>query len=125
MKNAMGRALIAAMALFSAGAMAADKGTVTSVLSRDSERYYAVNFISVDGENLPAGQSLLNLAPGKRRIGIVALIESSNAIKTISRRDRSPPRYVEIEVVAGKRYRVGAKVSDVVNQTWAPVIEYR
>lgn len=106
-------------------AAAADKGQVTSILTKDSQRLYAVRIISVDGENLPAGgRNLLRLAPGKRRLGLVALIERDNAF-ALRRKDRPQPQHVDIDVEAGKHYRIGAKVQDATYRDWTPFIEFR
>lgn len=118
---------IASLALFLAATplAAAEKGQVTSVLTQDSQRLYAVRIISVDGENLPAGgRNLLRLEPGKRRLGLVALIERDNAF-ALRRKDRPQPQHVDIEIEAGKHYRIGAKVQDATYREWTPVIEFR
>lgn len=115
-----------ALLVLSAGSVsAADKGQVTSVLTRNAERVYAVRIISVDGENLPeGGRNLVRLAPGKRRLGLVALIERDNAFN-LRRQQQPQPQEVDIDVESGKQYRVGAKVTDPGYRNWTPVIEFR
>jgi|CXWL01.1.fsa_nt_gi hypothetical protein len=104
---------------------AADKGQVTSVLTRNAERVFAVRIISVDGENLPeGGRNLVRLAPGKRRLGLVALIERDNSFN-LRRQQQPEPQEVDIDVESGKHYRVGAKVTDAGYRNWTPVIEFR
>ncbi len=104
---------------------AADKGQVTSVLTQDSQRLYAIRIISIDGENLAAGgRQLVRLEPGKRRLGLVALIERDNAF-ALRRSDRPKPQHVDIDIEAGKHYRIGAKVQDATYRDWTPVIEFR
>ena len=117
--------LALALALSATPLIAADKGQVTSVLTRTSERLFAVRIISVDGENLPAGgRNLIRLDPGKRRLGLVALIERDNSFDL--RRHRQPqPQEVEIDVESGKFYRIGAKVRDATYRDWTPVVEFR
>lgn len=106
-------------------AQAADQGQVTSVLTKQSERVYAVRIISIDGRNLPeGGRQLVRLDPGKRKLGVVALIERDNAFG-LRNRQRPEPKYIDIEVEAGKHYRVGAKVQDARYQDWTTVVEYR
>lgn len=101
------------------------EGQVTSVLTRQSERLYAVRIISVDGRNLPeGGRQLVRLEPGKRRLGVVALIERDNAFG-LTQRNRPAPKYVDIDVEAGKHYRVGAKVQDPRYRDWTTVVEFR
>ena len=104
--------------------LAADKGQVTSVMTRQSERLFAVRIISVDGVNQPSARPLIRLNPGKRRLGVIALIERDNAFH-LNRRQQPKPQYVEIEVEAGKHYRIGAKVSNADYKDWTAVIEYR
>ena len=82
---------LALMLLNPSVAVADDKGQVTSVLTRQSERLYAVRVISVDGQNLPMARQLIRLAPGKRRLGVVALIERDNAFH-LNRRERPQPQ---------------------------------
>ena len=115
---------LALMLLNPSVAVADDKGQVTSVLTRQSERQYAVRVISVDGQNLPMARQLIRLAPGKRRLGVVALIERDNAFH-LNRRERPQPQYIEIDVEAGKHYRIGAKVNDPAYREWSTMVEFR
>jgi hypothetical protein len=115
---------LALMLLAPSMVFADDKGQVTSVLTRQSERLYAVRVVSVDGENLPMARQLIRLEPGKRRLGVVALIERDNAFN-LNRRERPQPKYVEIDVEAGKHYRIGAKVNDPAYREWSTVVEFR
>ena len=113
------------LALMAAPLAAAEKGQVSSVLTQDSQRLYAVRIISVDGENLPeGGRNLMRLAPGKRRLGVVALIERDNSF-ALRRSERPEPQHIDIDVESGKHYRIGAKVLDAGYRNWTPVIEFR
>lgn len=121
----IGLLLCTLLLLGAAAAQAGDQGQVISVLTKQSERVYAVRIISVDGRNLPeGGRQLVRLDPGKRRLGVVALIERDNAFG-LRNRQRPEPKYVEIDVEAGKHYRIGAKVQDARYQEWTTVIEFR
>ncbi len=114
-----------ALMAFAGAVSAADRGQVTSVLTRDSERLYAVRIVSVDGANLPeGGRNLIRLEPGKRRLGLVALIERDNSFN-MRRNIRPQPQHVDIDVEAGKHYKVGAKVQDPAFENWTPVVEFR
>jgi|GEM_PF-5448969 len=113
------------LALIAAPLAAAEKGQVTSVLTQDSQRLYAVRIISVDGQNLPeGGRNLLRLEAGKHRLGLVALIERDNSF-ALRRSERPKPQHVDIDVESGKHYRIGAKVLDAGYQNWTPVVEFR
>jgi hypothetical protein len=123
----MNRILVALVGLLlwvPSTALAGGQGQVTSVLTRQSERLFAVRVISIDGHNMPSARSLVRLQPGKRRLGVIALIERDNAFN-LRNRDRPQPQYVDIDVEAGKHYRIGAKVSDARYQEWTAVFEFR
>jgi hypothetical protein len=93
------------------------------VLSRQSERVYAVRVVSVDGRNLPEnGRQSLPLAPGRHKLGIVALIERDHSFGLRDRR-RPSSKFVEIDVVEGQQYRIGAKVLDARYEEWSAVVE--
>lgn len=116
--------LIAVVALLPLSAWAGDQGQITSILTRQSERAFAVRIVTVDGKNLPYGRTLIRLDAGKHRLGVVPLIERDNAFN-LANRDRPQAQTIDIEVEAGKHYRIGAKVKDARYQDWSALIEYR
>jgi hypothetical protein len=115
---------LAAGALLAAGADDAPRGVVTVAYDGVPQRVHPVAIQQVDGKEqphpyrdthfLPAGKHSFRLAP--------VFTDAANIQRGNSGRRDAAASVLEIEVEAGKRYVIGAKLEGRKASDWKPIV---
>jgi hypothetical protein len=117
-----------AMIAFGSAAAAADlsKGIVTVAYDGIPKDVYPVAILEVDGKLQPPPlRETLWLTPGKHTFKLAAKVQDGKTLlrgNNYNSRDKSKPGVLEIEVEAGKRYHLGAKLNGYRTSDWEPVV---
>jgi hypothetical protein len=110
--------------LWPAGAIAEDTGGKAILdFSRPPNQLYSARLAKLDGENVnaPITKTSFWVEPGVHEITVAAAITDPMQVGTISRRQKEDQGDVTIEVEAGKRYKIAARVLDE-RGGWEPVV---
>jgi hypothetical protein len=110
--------------LWPSGAMAEDTGGKAILdFSRPPNQLYSARLAKLDGENVnaPITKTSFWVEPGVHEITVAAAITDPMQVGTISRRQKEDQGDVTIEVEAGKRYKIAARVLDE-RGGWEPVV---
>ena len=114
------------VALVALGASAGpdeDKGVVAVAYDGKTEDVFPVLILDIDGKVQPQPlRDVYYLAPGKHTFRLGAILDSSANVQRSSSHGRDEKRTLEIEVEAGKRYLVGAKLVNRKAADWQPVV---
>lgn len=114
----------AAVVLATAGADAPSRGIVTVAYDAVAQQVHPVWIQTVDGRQQPAPlRDTLWLEPGKHTLRLAARLDD-NGVARRTRIDAKDPQHalLEIDVEAGKRYLIGAKVDSRHSADWKPVV---
>jgi len=101
----------------------ADKGVVAVAYDGKTEDVFPVLILDLDGKVQPLPyKDVYYLTPGKHTLRLGALLDSSANVMRSNVNNNDANRTLEIDVVAGKRYLVGAKLVDRKAANWQPVV---
>lgn len=120
--------LLIAIALSALGtAVVADpsKGVVTVAYDGKPQQVFPVLIQDIDGKAQPLPlRETLYMAPGKHTFRLAPVLDSSANIQkgNAHRRGSDEAAVLEIDVEAGKRYLIGAKLDDRKAAEWKPVV---
>jgi hypothetical protein len=114
------------VALVALGASAGpdeDKGVVAVAYDGKTEDVFPVLILDIDGKVQPQPlRDVYYLAPGKHTFRLGAILDSSANVQRSNAYGKDEKRVLEIEVEAGKRYLVGAKLVNRKAADWQPVV---
>lgn len=115
--------LVALTALGAAAGPDADKGVVAVAYDGKTESVFPVTILDIDGKVQPLPlKDVYYLAPGKHTFRLGAILDSSANVMRSNVNNSDAKRTLEIDVVAGKRYLVGAKLTNRKAADWEPVV---
>lgn len=115
--------LVALSALGAAAGPDADKGVVAVAYDGKTESVFPVTILDIDGKVQPLPlKDVYYLAPGKHTFRLGAILDSSANVMRSNVNNSDAKRTLEIDVVAGKRYLVGAKLVNRKAADWEPVV---
>jgi len=112
------------LVLATAGADASSRAIVTVAYDGVTQQVHPVWIQTVDGRQQPQPlRDTLWLEPGKHTLRLAARFDD-NAVARRGRIDSRAPQHgvLEIQVEAGKRYLIGAKVDPRNAADWTPVV---
>lgn len=119
-------ALVLGVALGALGAAAGpdqDMGVVAVAYDGKTEDVFPVFILDIDGKVQPQPlRDVYYLAPGKHTFRLGAILDSSANVQRSNAYGKDEKRVLEIEVEAGKRYLVGAKLVNRKAADWEPVV---
>lgn len=116
---------VVAFGLTSVGATDPSRGVVAVAYDGKTQQVYPVSIQEIDGKVQPLPlRETHYMAPGKHTFRLAPVFDSSaNLIRGNSdRRGSDAAAVLEIDVQAGKRYLIGAKVEDRKAAEWKPVV---
>lgn len=111
-------------ALWPSSTLAEDtSGKAILDFSKPPNQLYSARLARLDGENVnaPITKTSFWVEPGVHEITVAAAITDPMQVGTISRRQKEDQGDVTIEVEAGKRYKIAARVLDE-RGGWEPVV---
>jgi len=121
-----GAAVALGLALGTLGASAGpdqDKGVVAVAYDGKTEDVFPVIILDIDGKVQPQPlRDVYYLTPGKHTFRLGAILDSSANVQRSNAYGKDEKRVLEIEVEAGKRYLVGAKLVNRKAADWQPVV---
>lgn len=101
----------------------AEKGVVAVAYDGKPQGVFPVLILDIDGKVQPLPhRDVYYLAPGKHSLRLGAVLDDNANLQRGNIGSRDAKRTLEIEVEAGKRYLVGAKVEDRSAAEWQPVV---
>lgn len=118
-------AALAAFGLTAVGADGPDRGVVAVAYDGKPQQVFPVAIQDVDGKVQPLPlRDTHYLSPGKHTLRLAPVFDSNANIQrgALHRRGSDAAAVLEIEVVAGKRYLIGAKLDDRRAAEWKPVV---
>ena len=114
---------VALVALGAAAGPDEDKGVVAVAYDGKTEDVFPVLILDLDGKVQPQPlRDVYYLAPGKHTFRLGAILDSSANVQRSNAYGKDEKRVLEIEVEAGKRYLVGAKLVNRKAADWQPVV---
>lgn len=118
--------LAAVVALGAFGAAAGpddEKGVVAVAYDGKTQDVFPVVILDLDGKVQPLPyKDVYYLAPGKHTLRLGAILDSSANVQRGNSYSKQENRTLELEVEAGKRYLVGAKLVNRKAADWQPVL---
>ena len=108
-------AAVAALAFSSALAGDPAKGVVTVAYDGKTQQVFPVAIQEIDGKIQPLPlRETHYMAPGKHTFRLAPVFDDNANIQkgNVNRRDGDAAAVLEIDVQAGKRYLIGAKIAD-------------
>lgn len=100
-----------------------DMGVVAVAYDGKTEDVFPVVILDIDGKVQPQPlRDVYYLEPGKHTLRLGAILDSSANVQRSSSHAKDEKRTLEIEVVAGKRYLLGAKLVNRKAADWQPVV---
>ena len=118
-------AAIAALGLVSVGAADPSRGVVAVAYDGVPQQVHPVAIQEIDGKIQPLPlRDTHYLAPGKHSFRLAPVFDSNANIQrgNLYRRGSDAAAVLEIEVEAGKRYLIGAKLENRKAADWKPVV---
>lgn len=120
----LGLATLASLAL---GSAAADpnRGIVTVAYDGKTQHVFPVAIQEIDGKVQPLPlRETHYLEPGKHTFRLAPMLDSSAKVQrgNVDRRGGDDAAVIEVDVQAGKRYLLGAKIEDRKAAEWKPVV---
>jgi hypothetical protein len=118
---------LATLAVLALGSAAADpeRGIVTVAYDGKPQQVFPVTIQEIDGkiQPLPTRETHY-LAPGKHSFRLAPVFDDWAKMQrgTNLRRGEDAAAVLEIDVEAGKRYVIGAKIEDRKSAEWKPVV---
>lgn len=114
-------------ALFLAGAAQAgpdaEQGVVVVAYDGIPQRIHPVMILEIDGTPQPLPlRDTLYLDPGKHTLRLGAKLDDNAGVRRGNWERRDAKRELVLEVEAGKRYVVGAKLTGRTGSAWEPVL---
>ena len=101
----------------------ADKGVVAVAYDGKTQDVFPVIILDLDGKVQPLPlKDVYYLAPGKHTLRLGAVLDDTANVMRSNVNNSDAKRTLEIDVVAGKRYLVGAKLVDRKAANWEPVV---
>lgn len=98
-------------------------GIVTTELPSDSNITRIIRIVQIDGVNYGGNHSSVWLAPGTHTLRVIASVQSTRGTPTLFSSDNDgEARILEIDIVEGKRYLIGAIVPGPSADDWVPVV---
>jgi hypothetical protein len=100
-----------------------DKGVVAVAYDGKTEDVFPVLILDLDGKVQPLPlKDVYYLAPGKHTLRLGAILDDSANVMRSNVNGSDAKRTLEIEVEAGKRYLIGAKLVNRKAADWQPVV---
>ena len=99
------------------------KGVVAVAYDGKTQDVFPVLILDIDGKVQPQPpRDVYYLEPGKHTFRLGALLDSSANVQRGNASGRDEKRTLEIQVEAGKRYLIGAKLTSRSAADWQPVV---
>ena len=116
---------IATLGLAAIGAADPSRGVVTVAYDGKTQQVFPVAIQEVDGriQPLPLRETHF-MTPGKHTFRLAPVFDDNANIQrgNVNRRGSDVAAVLEIDVQAGKRYLIGAKIEDRKAAEWKPVV---
>lgn len=100
-----------------------DKGVVAVAYDGKTQDVFPVFILDIDGKVQPQPlRDVYYLSPGKHTLRLGAILDSNANVMRSNVNSNDANRTLEIDVVAGKRYLIGAKLVNRKAADWQPVV---
>jgi hypothetical protein len=100
-----------------------DKGVVAVAYDGKTEDVFPVLILDLDGKVQPLPlKDVYYLTPGKHTLRLGAILDDSANVMRSNVNNSDAKRTLDIEVEAGKRYLIGAKLVNRKAADWQPVV---